>query len=158
MKLWTQINARARYSISFGGSFPEIFLPQSKDNCLPAATLSKAISSVDSHPTQRNWSLYLSKAYHPLLVQQHRQKLAKAMKNVSDATAVSHVSTLVDLHVQSIQQMLFFITFYLLLGILVGRRDADFCLMIIFLTLSFGCTHWIYEIPLSSNELYVFLL
>ncbi|KAL3524500.1 hypothetical protein ACH5RR_017334 [Cinchona calisaya] len=81
------INARARYSISFGGTFPDIFLSQVKDDCLPTATPSSDITSLTSHPSKRNWTLYLPKAYHPLLVQQHRQKLMKAMKNVSDATA-----------------------------------------------------------------------
>lgn len=81
------INARARYGLSFGGSFPDIFLPQAEDDCLPASVLSKATTSVVSHPTQKKWTLYLSKAYHPLLVQQHRQRLKKAKKDVNDAAA-----------------------------------------------------------------------
>lgn len=84
-----QINARARYSISFGGSFPDLFLPQDLVNCLPGSTLVEDRTSEASYPTQKKWTLYLPKACHPLLLQQHRQKLQKAMKDVSDATSVS---------------------------------------------------------------------
>ncbi|KAL7613919.1 hypothetical protein Lser_V15G04925 [Lactuca serriola] len=60
------INARATYSISFGGTYPDLF------------------SSEDSNS---KWKLYLPKANHPLLLQQHRQNLHKAMKDLSDANA-----------------------------------------------------------------------
>ncbi|XP_076941882.1 uncharacterized protein LOC143611573 [Bidens hawaiensis] len=65
------INARATYSISFGGTYPYLNLS------------SEESSSVE----QVKWKLYLPKAYHPLLLQQHRQNMHKAMKDVSDATA-----------------------------------------------------------------------
>ncbi|CAI9087016.1 OLC1v1020969C1 [Oldenlandia corymbosa var. corymbosa] len=84
------INARARYSMSFGGSFPDIYLPKPHDIGFNTAapTLSKeAATASASHPTQRKWTLYLHKIYHPLLVQQHKQKLQKAKKAVSDANA-----------------------------------------------------------------------
>ncbi|KAJ0704171.1 putative DNA mismatch repair protein MutS, core [Helianthus annuus] len=60
------INARATYSISFGGTYPDLIL---------------------SSEEQAKWKLFLPKAYHPLLLQQHRQKLHNAMKDVSEATA-----------------------------------------------------------------------
>ncbi|XP_076928243.1 uncharacterized protein LOC143592139 [Bidens hawaiensis] len=65
------INARATYSISFGGTYPDLILS------------SEESSSVE----QVKWKLYLPKAYHPLLLQQHRQKMHKALKDVSDVTA-----------------------------------------------------------------------
>ncbi|XP_074358789.1 putative fructokinase-7 [Apium graveolens] len=34
------------------------------------------------------WNLYLTKAFHPLLLQKHRQNLQKATKEVNDAKAV----------------------------------------------------------------------
>nr|GMC93079.1 endonuclease MutS2 [Ipomoea batatas] len=37
--------------------------------------------------SQGKWTLYLPKAYHPLLLQKHRQNLQKAMKDVRNATA-----------------------------------------------------------------------
>ncbi|XP_071929483.1 uncharacterized protein [Coffea arabica] len=102
------INARARYSLSFGGSFPDIFLPQAEDGCLPAAVLSKATTSVVSHPTQKNWTLYLPKAYHPLLIQQHRQTLMKAKKDVNDAVA----------EIRRRKQG----------GSMVGKKETDLCI------------------------------
>ncbi|KAL8210919.1 hypothetical protein R6Q57_005356 [Mikania cordata] len=64
------INARATYSIAFGGNYPELILP-----------------SEESSVEKGKWKLFLPKAYHPLLLQQHRKNLHKAMKDVSDATA-----------------------------------------------------------------------
>ncbi|XP_027080494.2 uncharacterized protein [Coffea arabica] len=102
------INARARYSLSFGGSFPDIFLPQAEDGCRPSAVLSKATTSVVSHPTQKNWTLYLPKAYHPLLIQQHRQRLMKAKKDVNDAVA----------EIRRRKQG----------GSMVGKKETDLCI------------------------------
>ncbi|KAL8240789.1 hypothetical protein R6Q59_014144 [Mikania micrantha] len=64
------INARATYSIAFGGNYPDLILPSEE----PSVEKGK-------------WKLFLPKAYHPLLLQQHRKNLHKAMKDVSDATA-----------------------------------------------------------------------
>ncbi|KAK1440512.1 hypothetical protein QVD17_06340 [Tagetes erecta] len=63
------INARATYSISFGGTYPDLIF-SSEDS-----------SSVE----QGKWKLFLPKAYHPLLLQQHRKTMDKAMKDVRDA-------------------------------------------------------------------------
>lgn len=51
-----------------------------------------------SHPTQMKWNLYLPKAFHPLLLQQHRQNMQKATKDVNDAKAVSFHSDGHKLH------------------------------------------------------------
>ncbi|KAI3884208.1 hypothetical protein MKW92_006447 [Papaver armeniacum] len=81
--------ARAKYSLSFGGALPDLIFMEEKSGC----------STVDLHPTgdktvkdtlssdstQRQWTLYLPNAYHPLLLHQHRQNLEKAKKNVKDA-------------------------------------------------------------------------
>ncbi|KAK3042812.1 hypothetical protein RJ639_001085 [Escallonia herrerae] len=77
------INARATYSLSFGGTCPDLFLPEDKDSCLTA----EALSGNKSHPTLRKWTLYLPKANHPLLLQKHRQNLQKVVKDVTNATA-----------------------------------------------------------------------
>ena len=74
-----QINARATYSISFGGTYPDLF--SSED------------PSVASQLSEVKWKLYLPKAYHPILLQQHREKMHKAMKDVGDARAVSDTTT-----------------------------------------------------------------
>jgi hypothetical protein len=67
-----QVNARATYSLSFGGACPDLFLLEGKG------------------ASKREWTLYMPKAYNPLLLQQHRQNLQKARKDVSNATAVSY--------------------------------------------------------------------
>lgn len=61
------INARATYSISFGGTYPDLFSSEDSDSA--------------------KWKLYLPKAYHPLLLEQHRQNMHKAIKDLSDANA-----------------------------------------------------------------------
>ncbi|XP_047320146.1 endonuclease MutS2 [Impatiens glandulifera] len=81
------INARAKHSISFGGVSPDLFLPIAKDGDFLAHSTNENKSSVTSHPSEWKWMLYLPKAYHPLLLQNHYQQLKKAMKDVSDATA-----------------------------------------------------------------------
>ncbi|KAK3228430.1 hypothetical protein Dsin_000311 [Dipteronia sinensis] len=81
------INARATYSLSFGGTCPCIFLPEDKDGSFThEARASGTLTSKVSHP-KNEWTLYLPKAYHPLLLQQHRQNLQKARKDVKNATA-----------------------------------------------------------------------
>nr|GEZ55440.1 DNA mismatch repair protein MutS, core [Tanacetum cinerariifolium] len=67
------ISARATYSISFGGTYPDLF--SSED------------PSVASQLSEVKWKLHLPKAYHPILLRQHREKMHKAMKDVSDARA-----------------------------------------------------------------------
>ncbi|XP_028116074.1 uncharacterized protein LOC114313858 isoform X1 [Camellia sinensis] len=81
------INARATYSLSFGGTCPDLFLPEAKDGGLALDALLGNTNLTPSYLTERKWTLYLPRAYHPLLLQQHRQNLRKAMKDVSNATA-----------------------------------------------------------------------
>ncbi|XP_044497942.1 endonuclease MutS2 isoform X2 [Mangifera indica] len=81
------INARATYSLSFGGTCPYIFLPEDKDESLTHdANSSGNITSKVSY-LKKEWTLYLPKAYHPLLLQQHKQNLQKSRKDVKNATA-----------------------------------------------------------------------
>ncbi|XP_031095378.1 uncharacterized protein LOC115999664 isoform X3 [Ipomoea triloba] len=79
------INARAQYSLSLGGAYPDLFLPQDKGTSVAADAMLEDGTSITS---QGKWTLYLPKAYHPLLLQKHRQNLQKAMKDVRNATAV----------------------------------------------------------------------
>nr|GEX71512.1 DNA mismatch repair protein MutS, core [Tanacetum cinerariifolium] len=67
------INARATYSISFGGTYRDLF--SSED------------PPVASQLSEVKWKLYLPNAYHPILLRQHHKKIHKAMKDVSDARA-----------------------------------------------------------------------
>uniref|UniRef100_A0A2N9HQI8 DNA mismatch repair proteins mutS family domain-containing protein n=1 Tax=Fagus sylvatica TaxID=28930 RepID=A0A2N9HQI8_FAGSY len=81
------VNARATYGLSFGGTCPDLFLPEGNDSSTSVAYLSGNKNSNASFPIKREWTLYLPKAYHPLLLQQHRQNLQKARKDVSNATS-----------------------------------------------------------------------
>ncbi|KAJ4726784.1 putative DNA mismatch repair protein MutS [Melia azedarach] len=76
------INARATYSLSFGGTCPCIFLPEDQEGSLTHGALTSKVSS-----PKREWTLYLPNAYHPLLLQQHKQNLQKARKDLKNATA-----------------------------------------------------------------------
>ncbi|XP_009629933.1 uncharacterized protein [Nicotiana tomentosiformis] len=81
------INARARYSLAFGGACPDLYLQQDKDSFAATDASLEARASVALHPTRRRWTVYLPKAYHPLLLQKHQQALQKAMKDVKNANA-----------------------------------------------------------------------
>ncbi|GAV89442.1 MutS_V domain-containing protein [Cephalotus follicularis] len=81
------INARAIYSLSFGGTRPYIFLPEDEDGSLTTEPYLSGNSTSRTSYHKTEWTLYLPKAYHPLLLEQHRQNLRKAQKDVSNATA-----------------------------------------------------------------------
>ncbi|XAR52128.1 hypothetical protein NMG60_11020037 [Bertholletia excelsa] len=81
------INARATYSLSFGGACPDLFLPETKEGGLAFDDSTENKNSIPQHLTERKWTLYLPRAYHPLLLQQHKRNLKKAMKAVSKASA-----------------------------------------------------------------------
>ncbi|KAI0520580.1 hypothetical protein KFK09_008056 [Dendrobium nobile] len=84
------VAARAKYSIEYGATYPNIFLPCEMirsltvdgDSCLNG-TSSK--SSFSHH--QREWKLYLQKAYHPLLLKQYRENLENARKALANAAS-----------------------------------------------------------------------
>ncbi|KAH1262879.1 Endonuclease MutS2 [Glycine max] len=81
------INARATYGLSFGGSSPHIFLPDRSSSSTAEAFLPRSENLYGPLPSKREWTLYLLKAYHPLLLQRHKEKLRKAKKNVNLATS-----------------------------------------------------------------------
>ncbi|XP_028551012.1 uncharacterized protein LOC110093853 isoform X7 [Dendrobium catenatum] len=89
-QLTDKVAARAKYSIEYGATYPNIFLPCEMirsltvdgDSCLNG-TSSK--SSFFHH--QREWKLYLQKAYHPLLLKQYRENLENARKALANAAS-----------------------------------------------------------------------
>ncbi|KAL0317936.1 UNVERIFIED_CONTAM: Endonuclease MutS2 [Sesamum angustifolium] len=81
------INARARYSLSFEGSCPDLYLQQDEDGIINAEASGEDKISTIPQPTGNKWTLYLPKAYHPLLLQRHRINLQMAMKDLSNANA-----------------------------------------------------------------------
>lgn len=82
------INARATYGLSFGGSNPNIFLPD-RNSSSTAESLTRNDTLNGPLPENREWILYLPKAYHPLLLQSHRANLKKVKEDVNIATSVS---------------------------------------------------------------------
>ncbi|KAG6417353.1 hypothetical protein SASPL_119507 [Salvia splendens] len=80
------INARAKYSLSFEGACPDLYLAKDEDRAIHAET--PAEEEILSEQTRRTWILYLPKAHHPLLLQKHRHSLQMAMKDLSNANAV----------------------------------------------------------------------
>ncbi|KAJ8760803.1 hypothetical protein K2173_021841 [Erythroxylum novogranatense] len=66
------INARATYSLSFGGVCPNLYLPH----------------DINGPSCKRDWLLYMPKAYHPFLLQQHRQNQKKSRKSTNNVAAV----------------------------------------------------------------------
>lgn len=83
-----QINARATYGLSFGGSNPHIFLPDRNSSSTAESFLTRNEDSNGPLPNNREWMLYLPKAYHPLLLQSHRANLQKAKEDVNNSTSV----------------------------------------------------------------------
>lgn len=77
-----QINARATYGLSFGGSNPHIFLPD-RNSSSTAQSLTRNDNSNGPLPNNREWILHLPKAYHPLLLQSHRENSQKSKEDVA---------------------------------------------------------------------------
>jgi len=83
-----QINGRATYGLSFGGSNPNIFLPDRNSSSTAESFLTRNDTLNGPLPDNREWILYLPKAYHPLLLQSHRANLKKVKEDVNIATSV----------------------------------------------------------------------
>ncbi|KAJ4954954.1 hypothetical protein NE237_011737 [Protea cynaroides] len=86
------VNARAKFGLSLGGTCPDLFLTQDENGAFTSDANTLAIEPLKStlscpHPSE--WTVYLLKAYHPLLLQEYRQNLLMARKDVSDAIAAS---------------------------------------------------------------------
>ncbi|KAF8008329.1 hypothetical protein BT93_K2108 [Corymbia citriodora subsp. variegata] len=80
------ISARATYSLSYGGTCPDLLLLEEKHRILNTETPSSE-QKISKSSNSTEWTMLLPKAYHPLLVQQHRLNLRKARKDLSSATA-----------------------------------------------------------------------
>ncbi|XP_019054629.1 PREDICTED: uncharacterized protein LOC104605235 isoform X2 [Nelumbo nucifera] len=84
------VNARAKYSLSFGGTCPDLLFTEDQggsftsEECYPQ---NKSFEATSSYSTKQEWTLYLPKAYHPLLLKQYKQNLQKARKDVNEAIA-----------------------------------------------------------------------
>ncbi|KAF3773887.1 Endonuclease [Nymphaea thermarum] len=87
------ITARAKYSLAFGGTCPDLFVLGSE--CIPSVKngeieLADSGASVSLASSQgRKWTLNLRKAYHPILLQKYKDNLQKAKDDLKTATALA---------------------------------------------------------------------
>lgn len=87
-----QVNARASYGLSFGGTCPNLILPEVCNSSVANVCLSGDRTSEASHP-KNEWVLYLPKAHHPLLLQQYKENLENAKRDVRNAFTVSNTES-----------------------------------------------------------------
>ncbi|KAL0923700.1 hypothetical protein M5K25_007767 [Dendrobium thyrsiflorum] len=84
------VAARAKYGIEYGATYPNIFLPCEMIRSLTVDGDS-GLNGTSSKPSfshhQREWKLYLQKAYHPLLLKQYRENLENARKALTNAAS-----------------------------------------------------------------------
>ncbi|KAJ7965199.1 DNA mismatch repair MUTS family protein [Quillaja saponaria] len=83
------ISARATYSLSFGGTSPCVFMPGGDGSSAADACSIGNNNSTVLPSGSREWTLYLPKAYHPLLLQHYKESLDKARQDVKHATIVN---------------------------------------------------------------------
>uniref|UniRef100_A0A0E0R179 DNA mismatch repair proteins mutS family domain-containing protein n=1 Tax=Oryza rufipogon TaxID=4529 RepID=A0A0E0R179_ORYRU len=82
-----KVAARAKYSIAYDGTYPDLYLPNFVNGTVSTAT-GGSISTISSaHLSKKAWKLCMPNAYHPLLLQQHQENLHRAKKDVASATA-----------------------------------------------------------------------
>uniref|UniRef100_A0A0D3HFH8 DNA mismatch repair proteins mutS family domain-containing protein n=1 Tax=Oryza barthii TaxID=65489 RepID=A0A0D3HFH8_9ORYZ len=82
-----KVAARAKYSIAYDGTYPDLYLPNFVNGTVSTAT-GGSISTISSaHLSKKSWKLCMPNAYHPLLLQQHQENLHRAKKDVASATA-----------------------------------------------------------------------
>lgn len=84
-----QVAARAKYSIGYDGSFPDLYLPNFENGTVNTATGGPVNTTSSARLPKKPWKLFMPNAYHPLLLQQHQESLHRAKRDVASATAVS---------------------------------------------------------------------
>ncbi|XP_022678837.1 uncharacterized protein LOC101779329 isoform X6 [Setaria italica] len=82
-----KVTARAKYSIAYDGTFPDLYLPNFENETVTSATGGSAKGTSSAQPPKKAWKLYMPNAYHPLLLQQHQENLDRAKRDVASATA-----------------------------------------------------------------------
>ncbi|PAN46544.1 hypothetical protein PAHAL_9G192700 [Panicum hallii] len=82
-----KVTARAKYSIAYDGTFPDLYLPNFENETVTSATGGSAKETSSAHPTKKAWKLYMPNAYHPLLLQKYQENLDRAKRDVASAAA-----------------------------------------------------------------------
>ncbi|XP_066373678.1 uncharacterized protein [Miscanthus floridulus] len=82
-----KIAARAKYSVAYDGTFPDLYLPNSEKGTVTSAT-GRSVEQISSAQLPKKaWKLYMPNAYHPLLLQRHQENIHRAKRDVASATA-----------------------------------------------------------------------
>eukprot|EP00268_Persea_americana_P011972 TRINITY_DN15010_c0_g1_i7.p1 TRINITY_DN15010_c0_g1~~TRINITY_DN15010_c0_g1_i7.p1 ORF type:complete len:413 (-),score=91.63 TRINITY_DN15010_c0_g1_i7:157-1395(-) len=81
------VTARARYSLAFGGTYPDFSVTDDKGGFVESHSSERINDTSLSYHSQSEWALCMRNAYHPLLLKQHRETLQSARKDVSDFAA-----------------------------------------------------------------------
>ncbi|ERN08188.1 uncharacterized protein LOC18436430 isoform X3 [Amborella trichopoda] len=79
------ITARAKYSLAFGGTCPDLFCMESKGDCSESFPQDGISGTSSSYSYGREWTIHLLEAYHPLLLHQHQESIKNAKKDVNEA-------------------------------------------------------------------------
>lgn len=82
-----KVAARAKYSITYDGTFPDLYLPNFENETVTSATGGSVRETSSAHLPKKAWKLYMPNAYHPLLLHQHQENLRRAKRDVASATA-----------------------------------------------------------------------
>ncbi|OEL31123.1 Endonuclease MutS2 [Dichanthelium oligosanthes] len=82
-----KVTSRAKYSIAYDGTFPDLYLPNFENETVTSATGFSAQETSSAYPPKKSWKLYMPNAYHPLLLQQHQENVNRAKRDVASATA-----------------------------------------------------------------------
>jgi hypothetical protein len=84
-----QIAARAKYSVAYDGTFPDLYLPNFENETVTSTTGGPVEQISSAQLRKKAWKLYMPNAYHPLLLQRHQKNIHRAKRDVASATAVS---------------------------------------------------------------------
>nr|ACN28308.1 unknown [Zea mays] len=82
-----KIAARAKYSIAYDGTFPDLYLPNFENETVTSATGGSIKQISSAQLPKKAWKLYMPNAYHPLLLQRHQENIHRAKRDVASATA-----------------------------------------------------------------------
>lgn len=82
-----KIAARAKYSIAYDGTFPDLYLPNFENETVTSATGGSIKQISSAQLPKKAWKLYMPNAYHPLLLQRHQENIHRAKRDVASATS-----------------------------------------------------------------------
>ncbi|KAM0836264.1 hypothetical protein ACQ4PT_062411 [Festuca glaucescens] len=82
-----KVTARAKYSIAYDGTLPDLYLPNFEHGTIDTAKDGPVSTTFSDQLPKRSWKLFIPNAYHPLLLQQHQENLRRTKKDVASATS-----------------------------------------------------------------------